>query len=100
MNPPRSTFVRIAQFPKVKELVTEAKRVGYPVEEKKMDRTPFSFIARDPENNNATVFRAVQVRPGVWAVSYPLAYWEEPEPVLPATPLNLAKHINNHPGIA
>lgn len=90
--PPRTSFVRVANAAKVKELAAEAKRVGY-----KVTRNEIKVTAQDPENGNAEVFHAIQVRPGYWCVSYPLAYWEEPAPVLPATPANFAKHINNHP---
>lgn len=93
----RTSFVRIATPAHVKDLVKEAKRVGYHVK-----TTPgFSHHITDhsPEavSPGAEVFRAVQVRPGVWAVSYSLSYWEEPAMVLPATPENFAKHIHNHP---
>lgn len=103
-TPARSSFVRIATLAHVKDLVADAKRVGYVVKLNggpRLTASTFNLNVTDhsPEavTPGAEVFRAVQVRPGAWAVSYALAYWEEPAPVLPATPENFAKHIHNHP---
>lgn len=100
---PRQGFIRIAQRPLVSSLVKEAKRVGYEVVFNGGKTVANSFSLEVFDNSpeavtpRALVFKAVQVRPGLWAVSYSLAYWDEPAPVLPATPLNFAKHINTHP---
>ncbi len=101
--PARNSFIRVADLARVSALVKEAKRVGYEV---KMNGGPrvsdaFNLSVHDhsPEavSPGAEVFRAVQVRPRVWAISYSLSYWQEPAPVLPATPENFGKHIHNHP---
>lgn len=96
--PARKSFMRLAQGKTlVSSLVKEAKRVGYTVK----NNGGFSYHVTDHSPEAATpgaeVFRAVNVRPGMWAISYALAYFIEPEPVLPATPANLAKHLANHP---
>lgn len=92
LSPQRPSFLRMGDTAKVRELNKEAKRVGYVV----TGTSQFSFHCVDPENKH-WVYRAVQVRPKQWAISYSTEYWVEPQPVLPATPLNLRKHLMNHP---
>lgn len=96
--PARKSFMRLTQGKTlVSSLVKEARRVGYKVKA----NGGFSYHVTDhsPEavSPGAEVFRAVQVRPGMWAISYALAYFEEPAPVMPATPLNLAATLATHP---
>ena len=74
--PARATFIRLTNGKKrVTALVKEAKRVKYEVKE----NGGFSYVVTDPENANALVFRAVNVRPGMWAISYATAYFVENE---------------------
>lgn len=93
----RNSFIRLSDLARVKALVTEARRVGYHV--KTVAGFSHHITDHSPEavTPGAEVFRAVQVRPGVWAISYSLSYWEEPAAVMPATPENFAKTIHAHP---
>ena len=98
MNSTRTSFIRISDKATVTALVKEAKRVGYKVEKKMFDaKTVFSYVVTDPENANAVVFRSTNVRPGLWATSYSLTYWDEPAIVEPRTPTNFQKFITTHP---
>lgn len=81
--PARASFTRVTNDPKhITALVREAKRVGYTV---KTD-AGFSHVVTDHTDGNAgaLVFRAVQVRRGLWAVTYATAYWQEPPMPAPA----------------
>jgi len=75
---PRTSFIRIGDKAKVLELVKEAKRVGYDVEIKKLGREAYSYVVTDPGIGNDEVFHSTNVRPGLWATSYSLKYWQEP----------------------
>ena len=98
MNSPRTSFIRIGDKAGVLALVKEAKRVGYVVEKKMFDaKTVFTYVVTDPDNANAMVFRSTNVRPGMWATSYSLKYWDEPANVEPRTPTNFQKYITTHP---
>lgn len=92
----RTTFIRVCQKPHVTSLVKEAKRVGYTITK----RGGYAVQVNDPDNNGALVFKAVNVRPNVWAVSYALAYWAEEAPAAPLTPIQFGKLINTQPSPA
>ena len=101
MNSPRTSFIRVSDKATVTALVKEAKRVGYKVEKKMFDaKTVFSYVVTDPGDfglGTDLVFRSTNVRPGLWATSYSLTYWDEPAIVEPRTPTNFQKFITTHP---
>jgi hypothetical protein len=72
----KNTFLKLMSPDKVRELVKEAKRVKYTVEGKLSE----SFLeVTDPDYANVMVFRGVEVRRGVWSVSFSKLYWQSPE---------------------
>ena len=69
------TFIRL-MGPKVKaSYLKEAKRVGYQI-----TKDLFTFTVRD---NEALVFKGVQARKGIWAVTFSKDYWQEEKDQLP-----------------
>lgn len=96
IHPARKSFVRLGTIEQLKDYEKEGKRVGYTVTHKR-DSGFHHLTICDPENEGAEVMHGITVRPGVVAFSFALAYWEEPEPILPATPENYARHIRNLP---
>lgn len=91
----RDTFIRLALYDLVKDLVKEARRVKYKVRKD----ADWWVEARDPEAGDALVFKATQVRPGLWAISYAKGYWEEnvPADTDPRTPVGFQQHITASP---
>lgn len=73
VSPARSTFTRVGEKRRVTALVKEAKRVGYAVKES----GGFSYTVTDPTQAGALVFKAVNVRPDLWATTYSTAYFVE-----------------------
>lgn len=74
----RPTFTRICTPKVISAYVKEAKRVGYTVNSSMMSaRNAFSHKVSDPENAEALVFRAVQVRPGVWCATFSTVYFQD-----------------------
>ena len=76
----RPSFVRMLTTSAVKDLVKEAKRVKYAVESTKHEDEKVIFMHKvtDPDYSNALVFKALLVRPGVWATTFSTAYWQDP----------------------
>jgi len=75
--PARKSFIRLGDKKKVIALIKEAKRVGYTVDENKIEGRLFNVTVTDPENNNDLVFKSVNVRPGMWGTTYSTKYWVE-----------------------
>jgi hypothetical protein len=88
----RPTFTRVCQQDHVKALVKEAKRVGYTIE-----KNSYSYKVYDPTKEGALVFRAVLMGRNVWGITYSRLYWQEPDPIMPATPINFSRHITAKP---
>ena len=69
------TFIRL-MGPKVKaSYLKEAKRVGYQI-----TKDALTFTVRD---NEALVFKGVQARRGIWAVTFSKDYWQEEKDQFP-----------------
>ena len=96
-NPTRKTFVRVADSAKVHQLLAEARRVRYTVE--RAHGFPL-YKVTDPDHAGALVFKAVQVNPTLWAITYATDYWQEPAMVSRPTPRDFANHIKTQPAPA
>lgn len=77
---PRKTFIKLFQNKALTPYLKEARRVKY-----KVVKTDLIFTVTDPDNKDAVVFKGVQVRPGVWGVTFSTDYWADPD-LLPQTP--------------
>jgi elongation factor P hydroxylase len=71
---PRQTFLKVCSTSFIKSLVKEAKRVKYVVNAD----AGYWYEVLDPDHNNTLVFKAVQVKPNVWATTFAKDYWQEP----------------------
>lgn len=74
--PVRNTFLKLCGTPYVKSLLKEAKRVKYIIDKNGVASAGFKVL--DPDHSNSLVFEDIEVRPGLWSVSFSKVYWEEP----------------------
>ena len=78
-NTTTETFVKLAQTPVVKSFVKEAKNVGYAVEVGRWGEDNkgqiYYYKVLDGEN---LVFKAMMVRPKMWAMTFGKKYFIEP----------------------
>jgi len=74
------TFTRIGDKKRVNEMARKARKAGYVVESTGgMGLTSIVLCkVTDPTNGNALVFKAVQIRPSMWATTYSTTYFQEP----------------------
>ena len=70
----RQTFLKVCTTKFIKGLVKEAKRVKYVVNAD----AGYWYEVLDPDHANTLVFKAVQVKPNVWATTFSKVYWQEP----------------------
>ena len=74
--PVRGTFIRMCRAEYVKGLVKEAKRVKYTITRD----ADWWVEVTDPDHDNSLVFKAVQMQPRIWGVTFSKVYWQEPTP--------------------
>jgi hypothetical protein len=75
----KNTFIQLSQTAGVKALVKEAKRVKYNVAVESGDDFGKGDIWRyEVTDEGAMVFKAMLVRPNIWAVTFSKDYWVEP----------------------
>ena len=73
---PRPSFTRMLTTMAIKDLVKEARRVNYAVEVKKDDNG--SIWGYEVRDDNALVFKGMQMRRGVWGTTFSTLYWKDP----------------------
>jgi hypothetical protein len=74
-----NTFIKLSQTKGVKDLVKEAKRVKYKVKTDSGDDFGKGDIWRyEVTDEGNLVFKAMLVRPNIWAVTFSKDYWQEP----------------------
>lgn len=80
--PERTKFRRICSTNFVKNLVKEAKRVGYTVDVFRngdMNKgSVYGYQVFDPTHDNSLVFKAIAIRPDNWGTTFSKVYWQEP----------------------
>jgi len=75
----KNTFIQLSQTPGVKALVKEAKRVKYNVVTESGSDTGRGNIWRyEVRDEGALVFKAMLVRPNIWAITFSKDYFVEP----------------------
>lgn len=75
----KNTFIQLCQTKGVKDLVKEAKRVKYNVVTESGSDTGKSDIWRyEVTDEGNLVFKAMLVRPNIWAITFSKDYWQEP----------------------
>jgi hypothetical protein len=70
----RQTFLKVCSTSYIKGLVKEAKRVKYTVNHD----AGYWYEVLDPDHANALVFKAVHIKPNMWATTFSKVYWQEP----------------------
>jgi hypothetical protein len=70
---PKTQFSKVITHPFFKDLLKEAKRVGY-VREGKMN----DFITIKDDESGEMVFRGLKMNKVNWMVTFSLKYWQEP----------------------
>ncbi len=70
---PRTQFSKLVAHSSFKDLLKEAKRVGY-IQEGKMN----DFITIKDDETNEMVFRGLKMNKMNWMVTFSLKYWQEP----------------------
>jgi hypothetical protein len=68
----RKTFIKLLGNDYLKSLVKEARRVKYLIKQDSI-----SVAVRD-DGDNALVFKAIKVRPNMWAATFSKDYWKDP----------------------
>ena len=71
--PGKDRFLKLCSKEFIKDLLKEAKRVGYLIM-----KDEISFKVHDDETGDI-VFDGIMIRPGTYAVHFSKLYWVEPE---------------------